>query len=192
MAARMSGHLPKSVDLSVSDRPSILRIISDTIAGESFGLRLMASAIIDQIFPDTASGDNLDRLARSRGIYRLPGTRASGVISIVNKGSDNKTVGPGWHFSANGLTFVPSHGVGSIQILSNQSADISVIAVNSGISGNISTDVSLAAGSGDAIYSDELEVKPKEPFSGGRNEETDPELRSRIILRYGAFLRFYF
>ena len=183
VAARMSAQLPSSVDLADRVRPSILRIISDTIAGESYGLQLMANSLIDQLFPDTASNENLDRLAISNGIYRLPGTKASGVVNVQNVGERSIRIGQGWVFSANGATFIPSYDFGSVALDKNESTDLTLIALNKGIIGNISTDVTLAASSGDRIYADELVITIRDSFSGGKDEETDAELRARLILR---------
>ena len=183
VAARMSAQLPSFVDLSLSDKPSVLRIISDTIAGESYGLHLMANSIIDQLFPNTASNDNLDRLAISNGIYRLPGTKASGVVNVRYVGESPIRLGPGWNFSANGVTFVPSYDFTTIALNKNDSTDLTLIATSNGIIGNLSEDITLVASSGDAIYTDELIVTIRDSFSGGRDRETDAELRSRLILR---------
>jgi uncharacterized phage protein gp47/JayE len=62
---------------------SFLRAFSVSLGGRSFDITLLQQQLLQQFFPQTATGDFLERWAGYEGIIRLVATGASGSVTFI-------------------------------------------------------------------------------------------------------------
>ena len=172
---RMQARMPGEVDLSDSTNPSFLRIFSDVIAGERHILELDRNNILSQLFPDTAEDENLDLLGNRNRIPRIQGSKASGTIVVKN--SQGSEVTP-QVYQYGELSFVPRSERDSTIPSSAEKHRLEVIANDVGSDGNIPGGAQLVSPN----YSS-LRITSDQPFSGGRDRESNMEYRNRQQLR---------
>ena len=164
------------------------------VAAQLYGLYLQADWTRRQCFPQTAEGEELDKHGCLRGVKRQPAMKAEGVIRFYGDGTGRAPVDiPAGTvcMTAGGLRFITVE-TGVISV-GETSADVKAEAAEAGASGNAPADTVLF-----------LAVPPvgitacsnPEGFSGGLDEESDEELRARILATYhrlanGANSAFY-
>ena len=153
-----------------------------TAAAQLYTLWAQADFLEKQAFPQTAAGEYLDRHAQSRGLTRTPAATAAGTLTFSRKEA------------AQTATEIPKGCVcatlGGVQfattetgwILSGETAaDVPAAALREGAAGN------AAAGSVVQMLQPPAGVvgcTNESAFSGGRDEESDESLRSRLLNSY--------
>ena len=160
------------------------RVLSDSNAGLAFLTMMYLSWISQQLLPDTAEGTWLDRFAAIWLIQpRKPPFFASGTISVT--GTNGTVIPMGQQFvtgSGNLLTYQSTAritvGVGAtiVPITAIAGAD----GTSSGAAGNLPPGTQMAfqpAVLGVNGYGTVLSL------TGGADQETDDELRARVLLR---------
>lgn len=157
-------------------------------------LRKVIDAVSDQIAQNTVDGylinyqydidtktaGDLDDFCANFGIARLPGSRATGVVTFARYGdlSTSVLIGSGTQVVTTTLpqqTFMTT--VSTIMDSGSASVDVPVQAVNEGPDSNIAADSPLQLVSTVAGVSD---VSNAAGFTGGTIDETDDQLRTRF------------
>ena len=163
------------------DKASDIGIRFAVLAGELFGAYNELDWLKRQMFPDTATGEYLERHAAERGLTRKNGTKASGTVRF----SVNALVPEGIYVPQG--TICASSGNNPVRFATKSTVYLSptsnfvnaaVEALTEGREGNvpagkISVIVTPVAGI-DAVGN-------TQPMSGGTDKETDEQLRRRII-----------
>jgi uncharacterized phage protein gp47/JayE len=156
-------------------RRTLLAILATVEAGAVHGLYGYLDWIAAQVMPDTAETEQLDRWGSIWGKRRKQPSTASGPIAC--EGTDGSVIPEGTIWTrADGVEFATT-AEGSIV---DGTADVNVEAVGAGEIGNTdeSTKLSLSS-SVEGIKS----TATAGELSGGADEETDADLRSRILSR---------
>ena len=164
------------------------------VAAQLYGLYIQADWTRRQCFPQTAEGEELDKHGWLRGVTRQPAVKAEGVIRFCTEGSRVTAVSIPVGtvcMTAGGLRFITVEE-GTIPAGETE-VDVAAMAAEAGLSGNTAANTILF-----------LAVPPvgvtacANPvgFTGGQDEESDEELRSRILATYqrlanGANSAFY-
>lgn len=164
------------------------------LAAQVQALELQTEWVARQAFPQTAEGECLDRHAQLRGLERKEGVRAEGVVRFTADeiSAWDRTIPAGTVCMTAGLIrFETTED--TILLAGNLSAEVPVRALEAGSAGNV------AAG---AIVT--MAVAPvgvsgctnPEACVGGGDEETDDELRERVLSTFrrlpnGANAAFY-
>ena len=150
------------------------------LAGEVYRLEAEAEYMKRQMFPVTAEGEYLDRHAAERGITRRPAAYASGQVLFFpeNEEHDEILVPAGTevctfdslsrYVTLSDAVITPSHD----RVLADVVA-LTPGAVSNALGGNVTVIVTPVLGVG-RVYNPFV-------FTGGADEESDDELRQRII-----------
>ena len=164
------------------------------VAAQLYGLYVQAEWTRRQCFPQTAEGDELDKHAWLRGVSRREAESAVGTVRFFLDGErQNQTVIPAGTvcMTSGGVRFETTHAV-TVEAGQTE-ADVTVKAVQSGAAGNVAANT--------VVY---MAVAPlgstactnPEAISGGQDEESDENLRERVLETYrrlanGANSAFY-
>ncbi len=154
------------------------------LAGELFSAESNLDFVKRQMFAQTATGEYLDLHAADRGLSRRPAVKAWGVVSfLVNEAREEPIYIPaGTVVSTSGsnpITFVTNNAVtlvaGGVRVSANCTAQVA------GASGNVAPNainlmVTQIVGIDRVINYGE--------FNEGKDEETDEELRARVLDSY--------
>jgi len=164
------------------------------VAAQIYSLRVQADWVARQCFPQTAAGEYLDRHAQLRGVSRHQAAKAEGVLrfGVDTVLSTDLTIPAGTVCMTAGLVRFETVKEGILPA-GETFVDISARAVETGSAGNVSagTVLSMAVAPVGVAW-----VNNPAPFSGGREEEDDEELRQRVLetfqrLPNGANAAFY-
>ena len=165
------------------DPSSDIAIRLRVLAGEIYNAGCSLDWLKRQMFADTATGENLDKLAAQRGIVRKPAKKAEGeLIFSVNEPLDYPIEIPE-------ETVAATYGETPVRVYTAQSAvlpqatysvRVAAKAELPGYNGNIASGtaevpVNVPAG---------IDAVTNTTFIGGDNEESDETLRSRVIGSY--------
>lgn len=151
-------------------------------AAQIFSLLVQQDYLYRQVFPQTASGENLDRHAELRGLERRQAVKAAGVIRFFLSEADSKntTIPAGMSCTTDaGEEFITTQP-GTIAA-GDLFCDVSAEAKTAGASGNVpagSVTEMMLAPAGVAAC-----TNPQD-FYGGADAETDSGLRARTIASY--------
>lgn len=151
------------------------------LAGELFNLQSTINWLNNQLFPQTASGAQLDYHAQMRGLERKKKTYATGRLHFyVSEPAQSAIVIPSGIFcSTAGKNPVLFMTVGTTSIgpgLTTAEAD--AVALTAGIIGNAAPNAITVISQSSNSH---LEVTNPIAFSGGTDDEDDDSLRRRII-----------
>jgi len=135
----------------------------------------LAEKVYNSAYVDTAEGTQLDHVAKYIGIQRRPAERAVGEVTIT--GDDGTTIPAGFlvatgddiEFETTQLAIIGAGGNVTVGIIAREPGAGSNVPA-----GTITKIINPTAG----VDS----VTNPEPTAGGRNEETDAELRDRYVL----------
>lgn len=157
---------------------SVLSVLAATLGGAHKQFFYFLAWAFDQVFPDTAEGENMARWAAVWGLSRKPAALAAGTAlvrglpgTVVPEGALAQT-SEGLAFSLAGGTL--PYGTGEVSL------KVAITAVSSGAAGNLAAGDSLALVSPVAGLSSSLEIGP-EGLSGGTDAESDESLRARLL-----------
>lgn len=151
-------------------------------AAQIQGLYLQAQWLLDQSFPQTASGDYLDRHAQLRGISRSVATCAAGKLRFglsAAVGGDLTVKSGTVCMTKDGVRFATTDDAtlkaGELYI------DVPAMALEPGRKGNVAANtVTIMAAMPVGIKA----CTNPEAFSGGEDEESDEGLRLRLLDSY--------
>lgn len=154
-----------------------------TLAGEIFNERAYAEYILRQMFPTTAQGEYLDAHAAQRGLSRRAGTKAEGEVVLISESEIHGDIlipqGTVVCTADNMKRFVTKYDYPMTS--THNSVAIEVEAAENGYDYNIGANkigfmVTPVIGVGS--------VRNDDPFIGGSDDESDAELRARVLDSY--------
>ncbi|ECQ1030348.1 baseplate J/gp47 family protein [Salmonella enterica subsp. enterica serovar Stanley] len=145
---------------------------ASSVASVAEGLYQHQAWVVRQIFPDTSDSDYLALHARTRGLKKKPPTTAKGLAGI--SGSPGSVLPAGSQIRGERLAVTTTADVK----LTAGTADVPVTAVQSGVSGNLDTQVMAELVSAPMGINGRVVVKS---LVGGTNEESDGELLDRLL-----------
>jgi len=159
-------------------RQSNLRVIADVLAGLShlhYGYQVWLSR---QLFPDTAETAFLERWASIWGLSRRPATAAVGAIAVT--GAPGAVVPAGAEFQR--IDRVRYRAIDGATLAADGTATVGVEATTLGstgdaLAGTSVTTVTALAG----VVAQATVAAPG--MAGGADEETDAQLRTRLLAR---------
>ncbi|HTV45763.1 MAG TPA: baseplate J/gp47 family protein [Stellaceae bacterium] len=159
-------------------RRSAITVSADTMAGLVNGEYGYLDWMSQQLFPDTAESDYLDRWARIFGLTREAPTAASGNVLIQGTA--------GTPLPLNTLLQTTD---GSVQVetiaaatLGNGATSVPAVATSTGAAANLAANAALTLVVAVANVQPNAAVDGN-GFSGGADEESDASLRARVLLR---------
>lgn len=164
------------------------------VAAQIYGLQVQADWVARQCFPQTALGEYLDRHAALRGLSRHGAAWAEGVLrfGVDSPLSTDLTISEGSVCMTAGLVRFVTTQKGVLSA-GETWVDIPARAVKTGCAGNVgaNTVLSMAVAPVGVAW-----VNNPQPFDGGMDEESDEELRKRVLetfrrLPNGANAAFY-
>ena len=154
------------------------------LAGEIYNSTTACEFLKRQMFVLTASGEYLEKHAFARGLYRKLAVKAQGEVTfyrsipastdvVIPKGTVVSTAGPQIRQFVTKETATITENTGSVTVKAE--------AVEGGASYNVIKDtVSVLVTPPAGVTG----VKNQMAFSGGRDEESDEELRERVLYSY--------
>lgn len=164
------------------------------VAAQLYSLYAQSEWVARQCFPQTATGEYLDRHAQLRGLSRRAAVRAEGTLCFfVDEAlSTDLTIGAGTVCMTAGLVRFETTQEGTLAAGETQ-VSIPARAVETGSSGNVAAGTILSMAVAPVGVS---RVVNPEPFAGGEDEEEDDALRERVLesfqrLPNGANAAFY-
>lgn len=152
------------------------------LAAQVYGLYLESAWTRKQCFPQTATGEDLDRHAFLRGVTRLPASRAAGTLrfSVQTAGTADLPIPQGTVCLTAGLVAFATTQEGVLAAGQTQ-VDLPAQAVEPGPGGNVpagTVQTMSVAPVGIAACTNPA------PFTGGRAAEGDEALRARALATY--------
>ena len=166
------------------DEASDIAIRLRTLAGEIYNMETSLEWTKRQLFAATATGESLDRIARERGLARIQARKAKGTLKFSLAETKNYAV------AIPAGTVVSTDGEVPVRVVTTEDgaipqAQLSVFipaeAEEGGFRGNITFAEASVPVNVPAVVSD---VYNSVAFRGGRDAETDSELRERILESY--------
>lgn len=162
------------------DEASDIAIKLKVLAGEIYNAQVNIEWLKNQMFADTASGEYLDYIALQRGLERKTAVKSHGVLSFgIPNPVDRNTVIPKGCVVATGdsepVRFCTVED--GVITAGNIFVDVKAEAEKAGRAGNVKKE-SVTVGV--SVPSEIVVIKNAMPFSGGKQAETDIELRERI------------
>lgn len=165
---------------------SDLELRFKAVASEIYSLCAYGDYVFKQGFPQTATGEYLERHAALRGITRKKASRATGslIFSLAQALDKNVSIPVGTVCSVSGKPFVRFSTDKTVEIkVGELSAEVTATALEAGDEHNAAEDtVTVMVNPPDYIYS----VTNARPFIGGWDAESDESLRERVISSYGS------
>lgn len=162
------------------DEASDIAIRLKVLAGEIFSLQTNLEWVKRQVFPETASGEHLDRLSAQRGLTRREATKATGSLTFsINEVRDDPVVIPaGTVVSTGGERPVRVYTVQNAEIpVNSYSVSVPCEAEQAGYRGNISARSATVPVNVPSVIDS---VINNSVFKGGADEESDAALRERL------------
>lgn len=124
---------------------SYLRGLADSLGGRSYDIVLLVQQLTNELFPQTSSGEYLERWAGYEGLVRNPATVASG--SVTFSGPAGTAITAGTQFSAENseiyATLVGITLADNIQTISSLSRVGSIVTVTTGSEHHLASGVSV-------------------------------------------------
>ena len=165
---------------------SDLELRFKAVASEIYSVCAYGDYVLKQGFPQTATGEYLERHAALRGITRKTASRAVGTLTFsLAEALDKSVIVPaGTVCSVSGKPFVQFATDESVEIEAGSlSAEVSATALETGDDHNAEAgSVTVMVNPPDYVYS----VTNELPFKGGWDAESDEALRERVISSYGS------
>ena len=156
------------------------------VASEIFSVFSFGDYILKQGFPQTATGEYLDRHATLRGITRKTASPAKGTLtfSLSEEMAKNVTIPAGTVCSVSGKPFIQFSTDKAVEIKAGElSADVAATALKTGNEYNTQADtVTVLVNPPAYVFS----VTNSAAFAGGSDPESDEALRERILSSYGS------
>ncbi|WP_027367400.1 baseplate J/gp47 family protein [Desulfocurvibacter africanus] len=158
-------------------RRSALAVLARAVAGAAHSLHGFQDWLSRQVLPDTAEAEHLERWARIWGLTRKAGAFAAGSVTMT--GIDGSTVPAGTELQrSDGVLYETQADA----IIAAGTATAQVEAVEPGASGDAVAGVALSFSSPVSGVQSSATVATG-GIAGGADEETDAELRARLLAR---------
>lgn len=180
--AAINARLPGSVEARL--RWNNLSVLAHVVAGATHELFGYLESMAQQMMPDQATGDFLERHAAWRGVVRREGSAAEGIVRVDCLHGAAESVLPGAagpqfrHESGLVFQLVDQVDLPAYTGLLPRRIDLRVRATEIGAAGNLAPGTRLQL-RGSAIFSAQAVVDAG-GFSGGGDRETDEALRQRL------------
>ncbi len=167
-----------------ADEASDIGIRLKVLAGEIFSTMASMDWLKNQMFPQTATGPQLDLHAEQRGLTRKPATKARGKLTFsrqrsilydvtIPEGTVCATSGSdGFRYKTTETVVLPA---GSLSVQANAEAELPGTASNT-----LAETITIMVTPPAAITA----VSNALAFSGGTDSESDSDLRKRLIESY--------
>lgn len=157
------------------------------VASEIYSVSAYGDFIMKQSFPQTASGEYLDRHAALRKIIRKTPSCASGSITVSrteNSVGTVLTIPKGTVFSVSDKPFIQFATTAAVTISANDASAVAFVeALKTGSEYNIAPGVLLTAVNPPAHLAS---AESKTEFTGGCDQESDEALRERVLNSYSS------
>lgn len=108
-------------DFDVFFKMTVVSILADSYGLRAFDIYRNLKILIDQMFPNTATGEYLERWGVFKNIPRNPSTKSSGSITIEGAAGINIPVNTQFQ-SAEGLAFLSTAAVDTMQFIASVSS----------------------------------------------------------------------
>lgn len=159
-----------------------LAVRMQAVAAEAEALHIEAEWVLAQCFPQTASGEYLDRHAQMRAIERNPAAAAIGTIrfGVTNAALDALPIARGTVcMTADGTRFETT--ADAVLAAGARQIDVPARAIEGGVRGNVTAETvrMMVPAPVGIVYC----TNPA-AFYGGCDAETDEALRARIVASY--------
>lgn len=155
------------------------------VASEIYSVFAFGDYILKQGFPQTATGEYLERHGELRGITRKTASHAKGalIFSLSEESDRNVTIPAGTVCSVSGKPFIQFSTDEAVEIRAGElSAQATATALKSGDEYNAKANtVTVMVNPPAFVFS----VTNGEAFTGGCDRESDEALRERIVSSYG-------
>ncbi len=170
-----------ALQIGVLPSRGVAHVLASIHAAAMRGLYLHQQTLAQDLFPDTAQADALERWAGIWGVTRTPAARAVGQVVFQGQAGAWVPLGLGLQSQRNQTYTTSQSGV----LATNGQATLAVRADKGGAAGN------LATGSTLTLSSTVLGVEPEARVAtgglvGGAPQETDDALRARLLARIRA------
>ena len=156
------------------------------VASEIYSVVAFGDYVLKQGFPQTATGEYLERHGELRGITRKTAATAMGVLTFSLSEESNKsvTIPAGTVCSVSGKPFIQFSTDEAVEIKAGTlSAQVSATALKSGDEYNVPENtVTVIVNPPAFVFS----VTNEQAFTGGCDDESDEALRERIVSSYGS------
>lgn len=157
---------------------SNLRALAEMMAGMGWGLYGELAWLRRQLFADTAEGEYLERHAEMKKLARKPAAKASGSVTIAGLVGAELAEGTAGQ-AGNGVVVVTD---ALATIGAGGTASVAVTAQDAGAAGNLAAAVTVNLVT--AVAGIDAVATVDEPgMDGGADEESDDDLRERLLLR---------
>lgn len=152
-----------------------LEVLARVQAGQAHMLHGHLDFLAEQLMPDTADAEHLERWAAIEGILRKAATYAAGNVTMI--GTDGTKIPVGTLLRrADGAEFASTIE----KIVASGTASVPVLAVLAGEAGNSATGLALALASPIAGLNSQGTVASP-GLLGGADREDDDDLRARLL-----------
>ncbi len=158
-------------------RYSVLNVISYVVAGVAFGLYGFIAWVALQVFPDTATSENLRRWAAIWGVQPQPATAATGNIDVT--GTDGVLIPSGTEFQRSDGVIYASNDDATI---ASGTASVNVTSETTGLTTDCSNGTVLTFVSPIVNVATSGTVD-SDGITGGADDETDASLEQRLLDR---------
>ena len=152
------------------------------VASEIYSVSAYGDFILKQSFPQTATGEYLDRHAELRSIIRKEASFASGTVTVArteNSIGSVMTIPKGTVFSAANQPFIQFATEKAYSLAASaETISVSVKALKAGSDYNIKAGTVMTVVNPPAYLASAVS---KTDFSGGWDRESDEGLRERIL-----------
>lgn len=155
---------------------SNLGVLSDALAGASHLLHGHLDYVSEQIIPDSADAEHLERWADIWGVSRLTATAATGSATFTGTGTP--TIPQGTEIRREDGVLYETTAAGA---LSGGTATIAIAAKLAGLAGNAVTGTQLTLTA--PIAGVNAIATASGAIAGGTDAESDDLLRARLLLR---------
>nr|BDD45839.1 tail protein [Gammaproteobacteria bacterium] len=158
-------------------RRSVLGVIGRVLAGAHHGLYGFINFLANQVLPDTAETEWLERHASIWGLSRKAASKAGGNVGLT--GTNGSVVPSGTELqTADGVQYVST----AEATIAAGVASVAIEATAGGVDGNQAASVTLSFVSPVAGV-DATATVDGGALTGGADAETDDDLRARVISR---------
>lgn len=155
------------------------------VASEIYSVFAFGDYILKQGFPQTATGEHLERHGALRGITRKTASPAKGTLtfSLLEETDKGVTIPAGTVCSVSGKPFIQFSTDEAVEIKAGElSAQAAATALKSGDEHNVQANtVTVIVNPPAFVFS----VTNEQAFTGGCDPESDEALRERIVSSYG-------
>ena len=183
IAERLYTSLDANIDGADSRlRRSTLNGLALAAAGAFYLMYAFIRFLSRQIFPDTATKQNLDRQARIHGLDRRPATAAYGKIILISVSGANNSLSYGIPLEGRTASGQRIRTVGNHVLRNTQTPyEREVRTINVGKDANITGGTPITITRPTFARALQSSIIHADGLTGGKDEETDAELTERLL-----------